>query len=168
MEEEIRLLKEENARLKHELEAYRRADQSKVDVNKAIEDYRTICVPAGLTAPRAITQKRKQAVKARLHEHGQEAWTEACIRISRSTFCKGGNNRGWTADIDFLCQPGSFVKALEGAYDDKVSVMPLKAKSEFMQKQDAIKRGLERIAFGDQHDREFGAELTLAARDYRG
>jgi hypothetical protein len=37
--------------------------------------------------------------------------------LERSAFCRGENDRGWRADFDFLLQPKSFTKLLEGAYD---------------------------------------------------
>jgi hypothetical protein len=46
-----------------------------------------------------------------------EEWQRAMDALERSAFCRGENDRGWRADFDFLLQPKSFTKLLEGAYD---------------------------------------------------
>ncbi len=42
--------------------------------------------------------------------------TEAIWTIPRTPFCLGENDRGWKANFDFLLQPTSFTKLLEGTY----------------------------------------------------
>lgn len=47
-----------------------------------------------------------------------EYWTEVVKKLSASKFCTGGNDRGWRADFDFLLQPNTHVRAIEGRYDN--------------------------------------------------
>ncbi len=79
---------------------------------------------SGLSTPRVVTPTRRRALALRIEEHGLPAVLEAIERIGRSRFCRGGNDRGWRADLDFLCQAKSLVSILEGKYDDRQSVVP--------------------------------------------
>jgi hypothetical protein len=46
-------------------------------------------------------------------------WTEIVKKIAASSFCRGDNNRGWKADLDFLVQPETHFRVLEGKYSDR-------------------------------------------------
>jgi len=74
---------------------------------------------SSIPAPRKLTADRKRKIEARLKEHGLETWLEACTKLSQSAFCNGSNDRGWIADLDFLCQPKSFNRLIEGGYDNR-------------------------------------------------
>lgn len=49
----------------------------------------------------------------------EEYWRDVVMRMNRSSFCKGANDRKWIASIDFLIRPDTPAKVLEGKYDDK-------------------------------------------------
>ncbi len=68
---------------------------------------------------REITARRRTAITARLRERSLEDWQEVFRRIEASAFCRGQNARGWHADIDFVLQPDTAAKVLEGKYDDR-------------------------------------------------
>lgn len=74
---------------------------------------------AGIPTPRKATADRRRKIEARLREHGEQAWAEACRKMAESSFCRGSNDRGWRADLDFVCQPKSFNGLIEGKYDDR-------------------------------------------------
>ena len=40
-------------------------------------------------------------------------------KAESSNFLKGGNDRNWTANFDWLMKDGNFAKVLEGNYDNK-------------------------------------------------
>lgn len=65
-------------------------------------------------------QKRHRAALARLREHPDLAyWREVIARISASAFCRGLTERGsWRASPDWLVQPDTAGRVLEGKYDD--------------------------------------------------
>lgn len=46
-------------------------------------------------------------------------WREIIQRIAKSTWCNGGNDRGWVADFEFLVRQETHVKVTEGKYDDR-------------------------------------------------
>lgn len=60
---------------------------------------------------------RWAAAKARLEEKpDREYWTNVIDRIARSEFCRGKNDRGWVASIDFLLRPKTHIAVMEGQY----------------------------------------------------
>lgn len=44
-------------------------------------------------------------------------WETVVKKISQSKFCRGENDRGWKATFDFLIQPDTHIKVMEGKYD---------------------------------------------------
>ena len=70
----------------------------------------------GLPIAKLLDGGRRRAIRKRLEEGGLDAWTKAVDAVSRSKHCRGENDRGWRADIDFVCQPKSWRRLLEGTY----------------------------------------------------
>lgn len=85
--------------------------------SEVVEAWNSRMVPQGFPAVKRLTPERKRKLKARLRENSIDDWQEAMSALERSPFCRGDNNRGWRADFDFLLQPKSFTKLLEGAYE---------------------------------------------------
>lgn len=80
---------------------------------------------------RRITKKRTDAIKARLRTYGIDEIKECFTKAEKSRFLKGGNDRNWTADFDWLMKESNMAKVLEGKYDDrevKPTVKPVKNK----------------------------------------
>lgn len=137
--------------------------------DRAIETFSDQASKAGLPVPRRVTADRRRKIEARLREHGEDVWSEACRRMASSAFCRGENERGWRADLDFLCQPKSFNGLIEGKYDDRPrqqAQAPPKPRSDFMQRQHDIRQQLKREN-GEPDDEFTGNTLDLAARDFR-
>lgn len=63
-----------------------------------------------------MTDKRKASLKARIEEHGIPAILKAIATIPDAPFLLGQNDRGWKANFDWLLQPSSMTKLIEGAY----------------------------------------------------
>lgn len=82
-----------------------------------LEAWRTRFVPLGFPAVAKMTGQRERQLRARLRDCSFCEWERAMDALERSSFCRGENDRGWIADFDFLLQPKSFTKLLEGAYD---------------------------------------------------
>jgi hypothetical protein len=87
--------------------------------SEAIEAYHALADRTGLPKIAALTDQRRKKLKAILERYGAERWTDALRRLEQSDFCRGLGERGWRADFDFLVRPASFVKLLEGAYDNR-------------------------------------------------
>ena len=76
----------------------------------------------GITKARAMTKDRERSAKARIRESFfRDHWKEAIERIKASSFCRGQNDRGWKADIDWFLRPGTATKLIEGKYDNRHS-----------------------------------------------
>jgi uncharacterized protein YdaU (DUF1376 family) len=74
-------------------------------------------VPQGFPAIRKMTNQRQRQLRARIRDSTIDEWQQGMAAMERSAFLRGENDRGWKADFDFLLQPKSFNKLLEGAYD---------------------------------------------------
>ena len=87
----------------------------------------------GTTAPipkcRELSPKRTVAIRARLSERPWSEWVEVVARIDASPFCRGQNDRGWVASFDWLIQTETAIKVLEGKYDDRAALVPVKPTS---------------------------------------
>lgn len=89
----------------------------------AFEAYNQAAGRAGWPKAQAMTKTRKAALKARLKDCGGiEGWNAALAKAEASPHLTGQNDRGWTADLDFLLQAKSFTKLMEGSYDRKPSL----------------------------------------------
>ncbi|NYD88773.1 hypothetical protein [Sphingomonas melonis] len=82
-----------------------------------VEAWNEMASRIGLPTVRKLTADRRKRLNARLREHPVEHWTEAIGAIERSPFLRGDSRGGWRADFDFLLQPSSFLKLIEGSYD---------------------------------------------------
>lgn len=70
-----------------------------------------------------MTDSRKASLNARSQSaFWVENWEVAIERVAKSDFCKGKNDRGWKADLDFFLKPDSVVKILEGKYDNRTGL----------------------------------------------
>ena len=91
--------------------------EPQVPASKIIDQYNQIC--KNLHPVKILTEKRRKAITARTREHGYEKVIQMLENASKSSFLSGQNQRGWTADLDWLLKPENFVKTLENKYDDK-------------------------------------------------
>lgn len=64
-----------------------------------------------------LTDKRKSMVRARCSEYGLQSVYDVIDKSAKSLFLNGNNDRGWTADFDWIFRPNNFPKVLEGNYD---------------------------------------------------
>ncbi len=143
---------------------------SPAEIDQVVSAFSAMAKRSGLSVPRAVTASRRRSLLLRIEEHGLPVVLDAVERIGRSRFCRGENDRGWRADLDFLCQPKSFVSILEGKYDDRPSQQsqaPPRPMSPHMQRQHDIRQKLERDLYGEPDDKFTGQTVDLAGGDYR-
>ena len=86
-------------------------------VDDVVEAWNSLAGDRGLAKIVKLTENRRRQIKARIREYDAEDWSTAMAAIYNSKFLCGENDRGWKADFDFLLQPKSFVKLIEGAYN---------------------------------------------------
>lgn len=75
-----------------------------------------------------MTDKRRPKAIARLEERSLEDWANVIQRISASAFCRGERSSGWRANPDWLLQPDTATKVLEGKYDDPATTPGVREK----------------------------------------
>lgn len=80
-----------------------------------LEAFNLMAGEAGLPKAR-MTPERRKKLTTFTRRHKVEDITEAIWRIPQTPFLCGENDRGWKADFDFLLQPKSFTRILEGSY----------------------------------------------------
>lgn len=82
-----------------------------------VEAWNDMACRHGLPKVAKLTPARRRTLNARIREHPISDFTEAISAIERSPFLLGENDRAWRADFDFILQPTSFTKLIEGSYD---------------------------------------------------
>jgi len=71
-----------------------------------------------LTGCRKLTDARRRLLGTRLKNADWRAsWREALRMADASPFCRGVNDRGWKADIEWFLRPDTTTKIMEGKYD---------------------------------------------------
>ena len=93
------------------------SDDDSVSVKDIVEAWNELAEAKGLAKVVRVTDSRRKQIQARIKEYEPDDWSKALTAIYKSKFLCGENDRGWKADFDFLLQPKSFVKLVEGAYD---------------------------------------------------
>ena len=89
-------------------------------VVEALEAYNGLAAELSLPTITKFSANRRSKLAARLRDCGGIAgWKAALAKIRGSPFCLGDNDRGWKADFDFLLQEQSFIRLMEGRYDDR-------------------------------------------------
>lgn len=91
--------------------------------------YNQLCGGSGWATCQILSDRRKTQMRNRWkNEFGRsiDTWREICGQAAASDFLCGRVQRGqghetWEPDIDFLLQPKSLTKLLEGKYDNRPS-----------------------------------------------
>ncbi|MCK9570023.1 hypothetical protein M0R72_13860 [Candidatus Pacearchaeota archaeon] len=91
-----------------------------VAASELVMRWNTLATELGLRCVQQISEKRRKAITARKKDGMLEKLEEIFSHIRGSKFLRGANDRGWTADFDFVfCSSENWVKILEGKYDDR-------------------------------------------------
>lgn len=92
---------------------------AKLDGRKALEAYNEAAQRSGWCVVKdlaKVSEARKQAVRARLREHGMEGWVAQLARAEEMPFLRGENDRGWRMGIDYFARPSGWAKIEEGGF----------------------------------------------------
>lgn len=85
----------------------------------AFAAYNELAERIGLPRANLLTKARKTALTARLKDcDGPEGWRAALAKVEASSFLRGERN-DFRADLDFLLRRKSFIRLMEGSYDDR-------------------------------------------------
>ena len=92
-------------------------DPGTPECDEAVLAWNAMADRAGLSKVMKLTKARVSQLKKRLAEcGGMDGWNHAIAKVEESDFLTGKGPNGWCADFDFLLQPSSFVKVMEGKY----------------------------------------------------
>ena len=68
-----------------------------------------------------LSAARQKAIKTRLKVYSIEDFRELFTMAEQSHFLKGGNNRNWSANFDWLIKDANMAKVLDGNYNDSTN-----------------------------------------------
>lgn len=86
------------------------------NIERLANAWNAMALKGGIPQIKVMTDKRKEQAGARIREHGIDVMLKAVESIPAAPFLTGQNDRGWKADIEFLLQPSSCLKLIEGSY----------------------------------------------------
>ena len=81
-----------------------------------IKMYNSICV--SLPEVKKVSQKRINSIKARLKLYSIDDFCTVFNKAEQSRFLKGGGDKDFVADFDWLTKDSSMAKVIDGKYDD--------------------------------------------------
>jgi hypothetical protein len=90
----------------------------------AFDEWNALAGRHGLPIARKLDEARRRAIRLRLADGGLDAWREALAAVEASEHCRGENDRGWRADLDFVCTASKFRRLIEGAYGSTSATGP--------------------------------------------
>ena len=76
-----------------------------------------------------LNEKRKVSCRRVLQESDEAHIKEAFQMVNASKFCRGENDRGWKASFDWVIQPDSILRILEGKYKDRAKAGTTRSES---------------------------------------
>ena len=88
----------------------------KINYQKIIDMYNATCV--SFPQCRSLSEARKKAIRARLRVYSEDDIKRAFENMERSSFLKGGNQRNWCANFDWIMCDSNMAKVLDGNYQD--------------------------------------------------
>lgn len=101
-------------------------DKDIINYQEIIDMYNDTCV--SLPKVTALSDKRKKAIRARLRQYSIDDFKRLFEKAEASNFLKGGNDRDWTANFDWLIKDANMAKTLDGNYDNKTKQVNNKGK----------------------------------------
>jgi len=89
-------------------------------IKDVFDAWNTMAESVGIPKCLIVSDSRRRALQVRQRDKFFiENWNVAMDKVLKSTFCKGDNDRGWTATFDWFIKPENFTKIVEGKYDNR-------------------------------------------------
>ncbi len=110
---------EKDIDIEKDIEIDKEKDKERISYQQIADMYNDTCV----SFPRVTTlsDARKKSIKARMKVYTLDDFKRLFEKAEGSTFLKGGNNRNWSANFDWLIKDSNMAKVLDGNYDDKLA-----------------------------------------------
>ena len=100
-------------------ESEKQASRTHIDYKKIVEFFNSETKGVFGEVRYPLSSKRQDSIRARIREHGKDAFVEMVRKAAISDFLKGNNSTGFQATFDWLIKPSNFPKVLEGNYDNR-------------------------------------------------
>lgn len=106
-----------NRSIEEEKEEDKEIDKEKdyVTCKQVIALYHSVCT--SYPSVKTLSEARRKAIKARLKIYSLDDFRTLFEKAEASAFLKGGNDRNWTANFDWLIQDANMAKVIDGNYD---------------------------------------------------
>ncbi|WP_273688435.1 helix-turn-helix domain-containing protein [Ketogulonicigenium vulgare] len=122
-------------------------DRKSAEVQRAFEAYNAAAAQSGWPMAQVLSKSRRSGIAARLREcGGLTGWHAALAKAQASPMCCGQNSRGWVANLDFIIQPKSFTRLMEGTYDNRIAARPQQSSHRPQNGPDAALDQIARVA----------------------
>ena len=92
-------------------------DIKRIDYQQIADMFNETCV--SFPKIKSLSESRKKAIKARMNTYSVDDFKTCFEKAESSDFLKGGNDRNWTANFDWLIKDANMAKVLDGNYDNK-------------------------------------------------
>lgn len=83
-----------------------------------LAQWNSMAAETGIRSIKAITDRRKELVDARLKQYGLDGILQAIDNVRKSRFLQGHNKNSWMISFDWFIKPNNFIKVYEGNYTD--------------------------------------------------
>ena len=103
--------------LEEEREREKEGEREIIDYQHIVDMFNSLC--PSFPSVKSLSDARKKAIKARLNTYSIDDFEEVFKKAESSAFLKGGNDRNWTANFDWLIKDSNMAKVLDGNYDNK-------------------------------------------------
>lgn len=97
------------------------ADKVRIDYAALMDTFNTTFQGTAIPAIRTMTEPRRRAVRQRAAQYGKQSIMQVFRNVLESPFLLGDNDRGWTADFDWIFKPANYTKILERRYNGQPS-----------------------------------------------
>ena len=100
-----------------EKEEEKEEERKIIDYQQIVDRFNALC--PSFPSVKSLSDARKKAIKARFNTYSIDDFEELFKKAESSDFLKGGNDRNWTANFDWLIKDANMAKVLDGNYDNK-------------------------------------------------
>ncbi|WP_310605074.1 hypothetical protein [Anaerosporobacter sp.] len=96
-----------------------RLDKDNIDYQQIADMYNDTCV--SFPKVTTLSESMKKAIKARMNQYSINDFEKLFEMAESSRFLKGGNEKNWSANFDWLIKDSNMAKVLDGNYADKAA-----------------------------------------------
>jgi predicted phage replisome organizer len=100
-----------------ELETEIEIDKNIINYQKIVDMYNDTCV--SFPKVTSLSDARKKCIRARFNKYSENDFLTMFQKAEQSSFLKGGNDRNWMANFDWMLKDSNMAKILDGNYDDR-------------------------------------------------